>query len=172
MSITFLKFNNFNLKKNEGELHMESKALQDKWPEIGTYCWGCGRNNEHGLQIKSYWEGDECACTWKPKRYYCAYPGRACGGIITTILDCHCLNAAASAAYRAEDRDESSTPVIAYATGSLSVKFLRPTPLNKPWIFRARIKEVKERKTVVSCSLFVNDKECATGETVNIRIKM
>jgi len=36
---------------------MENKAIQDKWPEIGTYCWGCGRNNEQGLQIKSYWEG-------------------------------------------------------------------------------------------------------------------
>ena len=151
---------------------MENKAIQDKWPEIGTYCWGCGRNNEHGLQIKSYWEGDECVCTWKPKRHYCAYPSRGCGGIIATILDCHCLNTAASAAHKAEGRDEGTEPPIAYATGSLFVKFLRPTPLNKPWIFRAKIKEVKERKTTVSCSLFVKDKECATGETVNIRIKL
>jgi len=136
--------------KKKGELYMENKAIQDKWPEIGTYCWGCGRNNEQGLQIKSYWEGDECVCTWKPKRYYCAYPGRGCGGIITTILDCHCLNTAASAAHRAEGREEGTEPPIAYA----------------------RIKEVKERKTTVSCSLFVKGIECATGETVNIRINL
>ncbi|MFX1502853.1 MAG: PaaI family thioesterase, partial [Promethearchaeota archaeon] len=77
-----------------------------------------------------------------------------------------------SAAHRAEGREEGTEPPITYATGSLSVKFLRPTPLNKPWIFRARIKEVTERKTTVSCSLFVKAQECATGETVNIRIKI
>lgn len=151
---------------------MENKALQDKWPEIGSYCWGCGRNNEHGLQIKSYWEGDECVCTWKPKRYHCAYPGRGCGGIIATILDCHCLNTAASAAYRAESREEDTNPPIVYATGSLYVKFLKPTPLNKPWVFRARVKEMLERKIRVVCSLFVKEKEYANGEIIAIRIKM
>ena len=151
---------------------MENKAIQDKWPEIGTYCWGCGRNNEHGLQIKSYWEGDECVCTWKPKRYHCAYPGRGCGGIIASILDCHCLNTAGSAAYRAEGREEGTGDPIAYATGSLFVKFLKPTPLNKPWVFRARIKKIEERKTTVSCSLFVKEIEYATGEIIAIKIKM
>ncbi len=31
----------------------ERVYFQDQWPEIATQCWGCGRNNEHGLQIKS-----------------------------------------------------------------------------------------------------------------------
>ncbi|MFX1572775.1 MAG: PaaI family thioesterase [Promethearchaeota archaeon] len=151
---------------------MENEAIQDKWPEIGTYCWGCGRSNEHGLQIKSYWEGDECVCTWKPKRYYCAYPGRGCGGILATILDCHCLNTAASAAHRAEGREEGTDPPIMYATGTLSVKFLNPAPLNKPWIFRARVKEMSERKITVSCSVFAKEKECANGEIVAIRMRI
>ncbi|MFX1574963.1 MAG: PaaI family thioesterase [Promethearchaeota archaeon] len=151
---------------------MENKAIQDKWPELGTYCWGCGRNNEQGLQIKSYWEGEECICIWKPKRHHCAYPGRGCGGIIATILDCHCLNAVASAAYRAEGREEDSEPVITYATGTLLVKFLQPTPLNRPWIFRARIQEMKERKARVTCSLFVKEKECASGEIIAVKMKI
>ncbi len=151
---------------------MENEAIQDKWPEIGAYCWGCGRKNEHGLQIKSYWEGDECVCTWKPKRHHCAYPGIGCGGIIAAILDCHCLNTAASAAYRVEGREIGTEPVNAYATGTLVVKFLRPTPLNKPWVFRARIKKMEERKTTVTCSLFVKEKEFARGEIVAVRIKM
>ena len=140
---------------------MENKAIQDKWPELGTYCWGCGRSNENGLQIKSYWEGDECICIWK-----------GCGGIIASILDCHCLNAVASAAYRAEGRDESTKPVIAYATGTLLVKFLKPTPLNKPWTFRARIKEMKERKAIATCSVFVKEKECVKGEIVAVKVNM
>jgi acyl-coenzyme A thioesterase PaaI-like protein len=151
---------------------MENKAIQDKWPEIGTYCWGCGRSNEHGLQIKSYWEGDMCVCAWKPKRYHCAYPGRGCGGIIATILDCHCLNTAASAAYRVEGREVGTEPIIAYATGSLFVKFLKPVPLNKTWVFRAQIKETTERKTIVSCSLFVKEEEYANGEIIAIKIKI
>ncbi len=151
---------------------LEEEALQDKWPDLGTYCWGCGRNNDQGLKIKSYWEGDECVCTWKPKRYHCAYPGRGCGGIIATILDCHCLNTAASAAHKAEGREVGTEPPIVYATGSLFVKFLKPTPLNKPWVFRARVKEMLERKITVSCSLFVKEKEFVTGEIVAIRIKL
>jgi len=153
-----------------GEIQMENKAIQDKWPELGTYCWGCGRNNEHGLQIKSYWEGDECVCTWKPKKHHCAYPGRGCGGIISAILDCHCLNTANSAAFRAEGRELDTEPLIAFATGTITVKFLRSAPLNKPWVFRARIKEVKERKTIVSCTLFVKEKERATGEIIAVRL--
>ena len=151
---------------------MDNEAIQDKWPEIGTYCWGCGRNNEHGLQIKSFWEGDECVCTWKPKRYHCAYPGRGCGGIIASILDCHCLNTANSAAYMVEGREIGTEPVIMYATGTISVRFIKPTPMNKPWVFRARVKEMIERKATVSCSVFVKENECANGEIVAIRMKM
>ena len=151
---------------------MDNEAIQDKWPEIGTYCWGCGRNNEHGLQIKSYWEGDECVCSWKPKRYHCAYPGRGCGGIIASILDCHCLNIVGSAVYITEGREIGTEPVIMYAIGTLSVRFIKPAPLNKPWIFRARIKEMTERKATVSCSVFAKEIECASGEIIAIRMKM
>lgn len=151
---------------------MTNKAVQDKWPDIVTHCWGCGRNNENGLQIKSLWEGDECICTWKPEEHHCAYPGRGCGGIIATILDCHCINTAASAAYIAEGREIGSEPLIIYATGLLSVKYLKPTPLDKPWIFKARVKNVKEKKSTISCSLFVNEMECTTGVVEAIRIKL
>jgi hypothetical protein len=104
---------------------MENESLQDQWPEIGTYCWGCGRNNEHGLQIKSYWQEDECVCTWKPKRYHCATPGTGCGGIIAAILDCHCLNTAISAVLKAEGQelDPNAEPTVFYVTGTLTVQF-------------------------------------------------
>jgi hypothetical protein len=38
---------------------METEAIQDKWPEFGRYCWGCGQDNVDGLHIRSHWEGDE-----------------------------------------------------------------------------------------------------------------
>ena len=148
---------------------MEQHAFQDKWPEMASHCWGCGRNNEHGLQIKSYWEGDETVCTFQPKEYYIAYPGMVCGGIVATIIDCHCLNTAVAAAYKAEKREIGTEPIIVYVTGSLFVKYLRPTPINRPVVLRAQVKEMTEKKIIISCSLFSRKKECAQGELVAIK---
>ena len=150
---------------------MKKQAIQEINPEYVSHCFGCGRNNEHGLQIKSYWEGDECVCMWKPKKYHCAFPGRGCGGIIAAILDCHCLNTAISAAAKAKglEINPNSLPDTLYVTGTLSVRFLGPAPLNKPWVFRARVKEMGERKITVSCSVFIKEKECASGEIIAVR---
>lgn len=150
---------------------MEQEAIQDKWSDIGTHCWGCGRNNEHGLHIKSYWEGDETVCTWQPEDYYLAFPGMICGGIIATIIDCHCLNTAISAAYREQGREIGTEPEIIYVTGSLFIKYLKPTPINKPVVLRAWVKEMKEKKILVSCSLFSKKKECVKGELVAIKVR-
>jgi acyl-coenzyme A thioesterase PaaI-like protein len=124
------------------------------------------------LQIKSYWQEDECVCTWKPKRYHCATPGTGCGGIIAAILDCHCLNTAISAVLKAEGQelDRNAEPTVFYVTGTLTVQFLKPAPLTKPWVFRARVKEMGERKVSVSCSVFAREKEFARGEIVAVRI--
>ena len=48
---------------------MSKVFFQDLWPEELSYCFGCGRNNKYGLQIKSYWEGDKAICVWNPKQY-------------------------------------------------------------------------------------------------------
>ena len=149
---------------------MEGKAFQDVWPEWGSFCWGCGRNNEHGLQIKSYWEGDEAVCTWQPKKYHEAYMGALCGGIIATIIDCHCTNTAIAAAYKAEGREIGTEPILRYATGSINIKLLRPARTRKPVTLRARVKEMKKSKITVSCSLYYQNKLCASGEIVAINL--
>ena len=35
---------------------MTEKAFQDYYPENVSYCYGCGRLNQDGLQIKSTWD--------------------------------------------------------------------------------------------------------------------
>jgi acyl-coenzyme A thioesterase PaaI-like protein len=150
---------------------MKGQAIQDWWPEIGTYCWGCGRNNAHGLQIKSYWQNDEAVCTWKPKDYHLAFPGVLNGGIIATLIDCHSLNTAVAAAYRAAGREMGSEPLLGYVSGSLHVNYLRPTPMDKPVVLRARVKTMSENKIVVTCSLLADGKECAAGEVVAVRVR-
>jgi len=38
---------------------MPQKAFQDYYPDELSHCYGCGRNNDKGLGIKSYWDGRE-----------------------------------------------------------------------------------------------------------------
>lgn len=153
-----------------GELDMTCKAIQDQWPEWGSVCWGCGRNNEHGLQLKSYWEGEETVANFKPKPYHLAFPGVLCGGIIASLIDCHATNTANAAAYKAEGRELSDEPAKSYVTGSLSVQYLKPTPVNNTVTLRAQVKEIKGRKVTVTCSLYAGDVECARGEVVAIEV--
>jgi len=123
------------------------------------------------LQIKSYWSGDEAVCTWQPKPYHAAGPMHVVnGGIIATIIDCHCVCTAIAAAYRAEDREIGTEPPIWYVTRSLQVTYLRPTPIDQPLVLRARIQEMNERTTLLTCSLFGKGEECARGKVVAVRV--
>ncbi len=155
---------------SHGESNMARKAIQDQWPEWGSVCWGCGRNNPNGLQLKSYWDGEEVVATFQPKSYHLAFPGVLCGGIIATLIDCHATNTANAAAYKAEGRELNSDPPKDYVTGSLFVKYLKPTPVNSLVTLRAKVKEIKDRKVTVTCSLYSDKIECAQGEVVAIHV--
>ncbi len=85
--------------------NMTQKSFQDYYPDHLSHCYGCGRLNEFGLQIKSYWDGEESVCTIQPKPYHIAIPGHVYGGFIASIIDCHCIGMAAAATYRAEERE-------------------------------------------------------------------
>ena len=151
---------------------MEQQAFQDQWPASHPHrsCWGCGADNEHGLQIKSYWLGDESICEWRPREYHHARGDILNGGIIATIIDCHCVNTAVAAAYRAEGRELNTEPLIAGFTASLQVTYLKPTPVSEPVLIRARIKEMTSKKTVLTCSLVSKGEECARGEVVCVQV--
>ena len=155
------------LKKECDEIVKNQQSIQDQWEDMGTHCWGCGKNNEHGLQIKSCWIGDEAICIWQPKQYHAAILGILNGGIIATVMDCHCLNTAS--AWALKHQRESSKP---YLTGLFEIKYLRPAPTEKPILLRARIKSIKGRKIAVSCSLFSEDieEECAHMELVAVSV--
>jgi acyl-coenzyme A thioesterase PaaI-like protein len=149
---------------------MSEKAFQDYYPDNWSHCYGCGRLNEHGLQIKSYWDGDESACTFEPKPYHTAIPGYVYGGLIASLIDCHGTGTAAAAAYRAEGRDMGTEPPRRYVTASLHVDYLRPTPVDGPLQLRGRVREIKGRKTVVEVDLYAQGERCARGEVVTVQI--
>ena len=84
------------------------RAFQDTYPENVAHCYGCGRLNEHGHQIKTYWDGDETVTRFQPHPEHTAIPGFVYGGLIASLIDCHSTGTAAAAAYRAEQREMDS----------------------------------------------------------------
>ena len=149
---------------------MKPKAFQDYYPDDLSYCYGCGRLNERGLQIKSYWDGDETMATFLPKEYHIAIPGYVYGGLIASLIDCHGTGTASAAAYRAQDREMGTEPPLRFVTASLHVDYLQPTPLGVPLEIRGRIMEVKGRKVVVSVTLSAQGEICARGEVIAVQM--
>ena len=149
---------------------MNQKAIQDYYPDPLNHCYGCGQLNEQGLQIKSYWDGEETVAIFHPKPYHTAMPGYVYGGLIASLIDCHSTGTAAAAAYRAEGREMDTEPALRFLTASLRVDYLRPTPMGVPLEVRARAKEIKGRKVVVEATLSAKGEICARGEVVAVRM--
>jgi acyl-coenzyme A thioesterase PaaI-like protein len=145
-------------------------AFQDYYPDEYSVCYGCGRLNEHGLQIKSYWDGDEAVCHFEPKPYHTAVSGFVYGGLIASLIDCHATGTGAAAAHRAQNRPMGSEPPLRYVTASLHVDYLRPTPINTTLELRARVEELKRRKVTITCDLLADGQVCAKGRVVVVEI--
>lgn len=149
---------------------MDDKAFQDYYPDELSHCFGCGRLNSHGHQLKSYWDGDETVAVFEPEPYHMAIPGYVYGGLIASIIDCHGTGSAAAAAYRDAAREMDSDPPFRFVTASLSVDYLRPTPLGVPLVVRGQIKELSGRKVVVSATVAAEGEICARGEVVAVQM--
>lgn len=146
------------------------KAFQDFYPDELSHCYGCGRLNPHGHQIKSYWDGDETVARFTPRPEHMAVPGYVYGGLIASLIDCHGTGTAAAAAHRAAGAELGSAPTLRFLTASLRVDFLRPTPLGPELELRGRVKEVKGRKVTTEIRLLAAGAECARGEVVAVQV--
>ncbi|MCW5876513.1 MAG: PaaI family thioesterase [Anaerolineales bacterium] len=150
---------------------MEETAFQDQYLEARADCWGCGRNNPDGLYLKSHWDGDEAVAHFEPKPQHTGHKGVLNGGIIATLMDCHCMGLAMAHAHRVEARPIGSQPLITYVTGSLKVDYLQPTPLEgRPVELRARVTQVEGRKTWMDCELLAGGQVTARGQVLGVRI--
>ena len=147
-----------------------TKAFQDYYPDDVSHCYGCGSLNEHGYQLKTYWEGDESVTRFQPKPYHTAIPGYVYGGLIASLIDCHSTGTAAAALYRDENRDPKIDPSIRCLTASLHVDYLKPTPLGPELEIRGRVKEINGRRVTVSCILSAEGVECVQGEVIAVRV--
>jgi acyl-coenzyme A thioesterase PaaI-like protein len=148
----------------------EEKAFQDYYPENLAHCYGCGRMNELGHRIKTFWEGDETVTHYTPEPQHTAIPGFVYGGLLASLVDCHSTGTAAAAMYRAEGRAMDSEPPFRFVTGSLHVDYLKPTPMGVELTLRGKVKEIRGRKVVVETTLYANDVATVRGEVVAVQM--
>ena len=149
---------------------MNEKAIQDEYPDDLAHCFGCGRLNGHGHQLKSHWDGEEAIAYFTPEPFHTAIPGYVYGGLLASLIDCHGTGTAAAAGYRAEGRAPGTEPPLRYVTASLKVDYRRPAPLGVPLELRGRPVEVKGRKVRVEVRLLADGVECASGEVVAVQM--
>ncbi|MFN8372424.1 MAG: PaaI family thioesterase [Anaerolineae bacterium] len=150
---------------------MSDKPIQDFYPDNVAICYGCGRHNEHGLHVKTYWNGEEGIARFTPKPYHTAFPGFVYGGLLASLIDCHSIGTAIEAMYQAEGRTPNSAPEITCVTGNLNVSYHKPTPIGTELLLRARIKELTPKKAVITVSVFAGEQECVTAQVIAIRVK-
>jgi uncharacterized protein (TIGR00369 family) len=81
-------------------------------------CFGCGKDNPEGMQLKFRFEGKQAVCDFTLTKKYQGPPGHAHGGIVATILD------------EAMGKVNKLRNVIAL-TKSMEITYMKPTPLGQ-----------------------------------------
>lgn len=145
-------------------------AVQDYYPEDVAHCYGCGRLNVEGIQLKTAWDGEETVSRYTPRAYHTAIPGYVYGGLIASLLDCHGTGGAAAAALRREGREIGEGEAPRFVTASLHVDFLKPTPLGPELVVRGRVVEITERKVVLDETLSAGGEVTAKARVIAVRM--
>jgi acyl-coenzyme A thioesterase PaaI-like protein len=130
-------------------------------------CFGCGPANEQGLRIRSFEQGDELVCDWKPEAHHLAFPGVVNGGIIGSILDCHSNWTAAT--YLMKKRGVDAVPPT--VTLDFHVTLKRPTPLDQTLHLRAHVVEASEDRATVEATVEAGGKITATCRGTFVAVK-
>ena len=142
------------------------KSIQETYaPNLA--CFGCGPANPKGLHIGSFPDGDEVVAEWQPSKEYEAFPGVLSGGIIGTLLDCHCNW---TAAYHLMKKAGATEPPCT-VTAEFHVTLKRPTPMDAPLHLRAHVVESTDDRAVVDATLEANGKVTATCRGTFVAVK-
>lgn len=149
---------------------MTGKAFQDYYPDELSHCYGCGRENPAGHQLKSYWDGDETMARFLPGEFHTAIPGYVYGGLIASLIDCHGTGTAFAASCRALGRAMSADPPLRFVTASLKVDYLAPTPMGIELVLRGTPTEIRDHKVTVEISLHAGDILCARGTVIAVKM--
>jgi acyl-coenzyme A thioesterase PaaI-like protein len=142
------------------------KSLQETYAP-NNRCFGCGPANDKGLRIRSFVEGDELVCEWRPQPHHLAFEGMLNGGICGAILDCH---SNWTAAVHLMKKSGATAPPCT-VTSDFHVHLKRPTPMDVPLKLRAHVVESSADRAVVEATLEANGKVTATCRGTFVAVK-
>ncbi len=132
-------------------------CLQERFAPHNA-CFGCGPSNDKGLRVRSFARGGEVVAQWVPSPHHEAFPGVLNGGVIGSLLDCHCNWAAAW--HLMNERGADTPPCTVTADYAISLK--RPCPTDGPVNLRAKVVDSDGARVVVEGVLEAAGKVRAT----------
>src|SRR5207245_4733686 len=134
-----------------------AKSLQETYAPNNA-CFGCGPANEKGLHIRSFPNGDEVVAEFRPEKYQEAFDGMLSGGIIGTLLDCHCNWTATYLLMKRAGADHPPCTV----TAEYTIKLLRPTRTDNAVSLLAHVVDLSDDRATIEGTLSAGGKVCAT----------
>jgi acyl-coenzyme A thioesterase PaaI-like protein len=143
---------------------MKPTAIQDLYPDDFAHCFGCGRQNPNGHQLKSFPEGEEVVAHFTPSPHHISVPGFVYGGLLASLADCHAMATAAA------ERPKEDGLAPRFVTAALKVEYLKPTPLGPELEIRGRVTERSERKAIVAVTISAGGTVTVKAEAVAVRI--
>lgn len=153
---------------------MSKIAFQDCYIQSLSHCYGCGKNNPEGHQLKSYWldnyEGSKTIAHFTPKPYHTAIPGFVYGGLLASLIDCHGTGSAAAIVHYKNDLAIGSDPSVRFVTAALNINYLAPTPINKQLELIGEFRHIKDNKVIVDITVSANNVMCARGEVIAVKM--
>lgn len=149
------------------------KAIQDLYPDELAHCYGCGKSNPDGYQLKTYLIGNETIAHFTPQSKHTALLGSVYGGLLASLLDCHGTGSAAAFACKNENISlvDAVTIPVRCVTASLKIDFKNPTPMGVELELKGKLRSIEGRKIWVDMTLSANGTICVTGEILAIRLK-
>jgi acyl-coenzyme A thioesterase PaaI-like protein len=143
-----------------------AQSLQDKFAPHGI-CFGCGPKNRRGLRLKSFPKGNQVVAEWIPQPHHVAFGNFGNGGIISVLMDCHGNWAATHALMKSKNLPAPPGTV----TSEYTVRFLHPSPIDKPWRLRAWATKVEGDRVAVSGELEVGGVVTSTMSGLFVAVK-
>ena len=138
-----------------------------KTPDVQSFGI-CGPANTEGLHIRSFpKKKGEVVAEWTPEKKYEAFDGVLNGGVIGTLLDCHCNWTAAYHLMKRANEDRPPCTV----TAEYAIKLLRPTPTNDSVFLSAKVVDLTDDRATVEGTLSAGGKVCATCRGTFVAVK-
>ncbi len=142
-------------------------SLQERYAPEGR-CFGCGPANLGGLRIRTFETGEpgSVETRWRATAMHEAFDGVVNGGICATLLDCT-MNWAAISALVAPEGAVAAPDTV---TAELSVRYLAPTPSDRPVQVRARVVGIEGRRVRVEGTIEADGRTTATGRGTFVEV--